>query len=161
MSNLYRKCAGIIVFNNNGLVFLGNRIRFRNAWQFPQGGIEKGETIEEAARRELFEETGIRTVTLVALEKKPLRYTFNRTIQTNFRKKGIETKGQDVYFSLFYFNGEENEINLKTTSPEFNKYKWDTLGFAVENVVAFKRNTYEIIAKKFNPIIQQYLTTIS
>ena len=161
MNRLYRKCAGIVVFNNEGLVFLGNRIRFKNAWQFPQGGIENNESIEEASRRELYEETGIKTVTLVAVEDTPIRYTFNKVVQSNFRKKGIETNGQDVYFSLFYFNGNEEEINLKTTTPEFNKYKWDSLDFAVKNVVSFKRKTYRSIAKKFKPIIQQYLETIS
>ncbi len=161
MSSLYRKCAGIVVFNNKGLVFLGNRVRFKNAWQFPQGGIEDGESIEEAARRELFEETSIKTAKLVYLDNTPIRYTFNKTIQDNFRKKGVETKGQDIYFSLFYFNGKEEEINLKTAIPEFNKYKWDSLDFAVNNVISFKKEAYKYVAKKFKPIIQQYLATIS
>ena len=111
--------------------------------------------------RKLHAETSIKTTLLICLDNTPIRYTFNKTIQDNFRKKGIKTKGQDIYFSLFYFKGKEEEINLKTAIPEFNKYKWDSLDFAVNNVISFKKEAYRYAAKKFKPIIQQYLTTIS
>ena len=77
MNKIYRPCAGIVVFNNDGLLFLGNRVGIENSWQFPQGGIEKNETILEAAKRELFEETGIKSVIHVYTEDMPIRYEFN------------------------------------------------------------------------------------
>ena len=157
MNKIYRPCAGIIVFNCDGLLFLGNRIGIENSWQFPQGGIEKNETIIDAAKRELFEETGIKSVTHVYTEETPIRYDFSEKIKSNFRKKGIFNDGQEIYFSLFYFDGEDSEINLKIFEQEFDKYKWDTFDFAVNNIIDFKKDVYLRISKKFMPIIEQYL----
>ena len=157
MNKIYRPCAGIVVFNNDGLLFLGNRVGIENSWQFPQGGIEKNETILEAAKRELFEETGIKSVIHVYTEDMPIRYEFNGKIKSNFRKKGIFNDGQEIYFSLFYFNGSDSEINLKVFEQEFDKYKWDTFDFAINNIIDFKKDVYLRIAKKFMPIIEQYL----
>ena len=161
MEKKYRQCAGVVVFNKEGRVFLGNRIRFKSAWQFPQGGIETDESIIEAAKRELWEETGITSAILLYSEEKAIRYTFNEKTKEKFRKKGILTDGQDIYFSLFYFTGDESEINLETSIPEFDKYKWDTFDFAIKSVISFKKDAYKKIAKKFQPIINQYLDTIS
>ena len=161
MSKEYRQCAGVVVFNNEGKILVCNRIRFKNAWQFPQGGIETGESIVEAAKRELCEETSITSATLVCSEESFIRYTFNNKVKEIFRKKGILTKGQDIYFSLFYFGGNGDEINLKTEVPEFDKYKWETFDFAIKNVISFKKEAYKKIAEKFQPIIKQYLDTIS
>ena len=122
MNKIYRPCAGIVVFNNDGLLFLGNRVGIENSWQFPQGGIEKNETILEAAKRELFEETGIKSVIHIYTEDVPIRYEFNEKIKSNFRKKGIFNDGQEIYFSLFYFNGSDSEINLKVFEQEFDKF---------------------------------------
>ncbi len=157
MNKKYRPCAGIVIFNKDGLLFLGNRIGLKNSWQFPQGGIEKNETICEAAKRELFEETGIKSVIHIHSEEKPIRYEFSEDIKSNFRKKGIFNDGQDIYFSLFYFNGNDKEINLKSFEQEFDSYKWDTFEFAVNNIIDFKKDVYVKIADKFTPIIEQYL----
>lgn len=157
MEKQYRKCAGAVVFNKNGQVFLGNRIGFKDAWQFPQGGVEENENYIEAAKRELFEETGIKSVEFVCIDEKPIRYEFTEEIKQKFRKKGIYNDGQDICFSLFYFNGNENEINLNMVSPEFSFYKWESFDFAVENIVEFKKDIYKHISEKFSPIIRQYL----
>ncbi len=159
MDKKYRQCAGVVVFNAEGKVLLGNRVKFKNAWQFPQGGIETGESVIDAAKRELREETSVTSVALVYSEKKSIRYTFNNQIKEKFRKKGILTDGQDIYFSLFYFTGNEDEINLKTEVPEFDEYKWESLDFAIKNVIFFKKNAYMKIAKKFQPIINKFLDT--
>jgi len=153
----YRKCAGAVVFNKNGQVFLGNRIGFENAWQFPQGGVEENENYIEAAKRELFEETGIKSVEFVCVDEKPIRYEFTEEIKQKFKKKGIYNDGQEICFSLFYFNGSENEINLNGFSPEFSLYKWESFDFAIENIVEFKKDAYKLISEKFSPIIRQYL----
>ena len=161
MSNNYRRCAGAIVFNKDGCVFLGKRIGVDGAWQFPQGGIEEGESIEKASQRELFEETGISSTRLIHSETTPIRYSFPKDIQENLAKKGRAFDGQDIYFSLFYFNGKDEEINLLTDEQEFDEYKWGDFDFAINNIIDFKKDVYVSIANKFTPMISQYLKSLT
>ncbi|MBR5598710.1 MAG: RNA pyrophosphohydrolase [Alphaproteobacteria bacterium] len=161
MEGQYRRCAGVVVFNRDGQVLLCNRKGLKGAWQFPQGGIENSETIEQACVRELFEETSIKSVCLVCSEKESIRYEFTNEIKNNFRKKGIFNDGQDIFFSMFLFIGDDSEINLNTQEPEFDEYMWTSFEFAVENIVKFKQNAYKTIANKFEPIMKQYLKSIS
>ena len=162
MTQQYRQCASAIVFNQDGLILLGNRIdTVDDAWQFSQGGIEQGETPVEAAKRELFEEMSITSLDLVYSDDKPFRYEFPDEVKTSFRKKGIMTNGQDIHFSLFYFTGKEDEINIHTQNPEFKDYRWDTLEFVVQNIVAFKKEAYVYAAKIVYPLICQYLERLT
>ncbi len=162
MIKKYRLCAAAVVFNSEGKVLLGNRIDTpEEAWQFPQGGIEDGETPEAAARRELFEETGIISAKLVFSAAVSLHYEFPAAVKNNFREKGIYTDGQDLFFSLFYFDGKDDEINLNETTPEFCEYRWSDFDFAVENIVSFKKEVYESAAKQLKPLIRQYIDSIS
>lgn len=158
----YRLCAAAVVFNKEGKVLLGNRIDTTDkAWQFPQGGIEKGETPKDAAKRELFEETGIVSVKTIYTDVAPLRYDFPKDIKEKFRHKNINTDGQDVFFSLFYFEGKDNEINLNTATPEFCEYTWEDFDFAVKHIVDFKKEVYQKAFQKLTPLIEQYINTIS
>jgi len=162
MSKNYRPCAGAIVFNKEGQVLLGNRIDVScDSWQFPQGGIELNEKPEEAARRELFEETSITSVELVDVSDEPLRYSFPKEIKDKFLKRGIFSDGQDIYFALFYFEGKDDEICAQTACPEFRELKWCTLDFALENIVDFKKNVYKTIINQFHPTINQYVSKLS
>lgn len=162
MSEVYRQCAGAVVFNTDGKVLLCSRIDVSGEhWQFPQGGIEAGETPETAARRELFEETSIQSVLPVYTDEFPNRYTFPDDVIKRFESRGIYTAGQDIYFTLFYFNGKDNEINLNTRQPEFKSYIWQDLQFAASHIVSFKKAVYEKISKRFAPLIQQYLDNMS
>jgi len=161
MNGQYRRCAGVVVFNKKGQVLLCNRKGYESAWQFPQGGIEANETVYEAGKRELFEETSITSVKLVCFENEPLRYEFSKEAKEGFRKRGILSDGQDICFSLFEFVGDEKEINLKTLEPEFDKYMWSNFEWAIENVIYFKQDVYKKVALKFEPIIEQYLKKVS
>ena len=161
MSGQYRRCAGVVVFNKKGQVLLCNRKGLKSAWQFPQGGIENDETVFEAGKRELFEETSIKSVRLICFEDNPLRYEVSQEAKEGFKKRGILSDGQDIYFSLFEFVGDDDEINLETPEPEFDKYMWKDFKWAIENVIYFKQNVYEKIALKFEPIIKQYLKEVS
>lgn len=162
MDKVFRLCAGAVVFNREGKVLLGNRIDTEDdSWQFPQGGIESGETPEEASRRELFEETGVTSVATVCTDAKPSRYEFSEGIKTNLRKRGIFNDGQDIFFSLFYFTGKESEINVKTAFPEFKGYIWESLDFATANIIEFKKNIYVSAASRFAPLIKRYIENLS
>jgi len=162
MQKNFRLCAGAVVFNEKGQVLLCNRNDTKNdAWQFPQGGIEKNESTQIAAERELFEETSIVSVDCIYTMKKPLRYEFPIAIKQNFNKRGILCDGQDIYFSLFYFKGNESEIDVFTSQPEFKEYQWQDFSFAVDNIVDFKKQVYLSIQKEFEPLIKQYLNNLS
>ncbi len=158
MCKQFRNCAGAIVFNKNGDVFLGNRNDTAvDSWQFPQGGIEEGETPSDAARRELLEETGISSVRLVYTTTLSRQYEFPDYIKSKFSKRGIFIDGQDIYFSLFYFDGNENEICLNKSFPEFKEYKWESLDFAISHIVFFKKDVYLSVVQEVWPVIKDYL----
>ena len=150
----YRKCAAAVLFNDSGRVLVCARNDLQHdAWQLPQGGVEAGETAVDAARRELYEETAVRSVQFVTAMEEGMRYTFPDFILEKRKKRGIYNPGQDLYWSLFRFVGEESEINLDTAEPEFRKYEWVTLDEAVKRAVDFKKDAYKKMAAAFKPFI--------
>ena len=135
----FRPCAGIIVTRDDGKVLLCERNDFPGQWQFPQGGIEEGETIEQAARRELWEETSLQNVATVAVCQTPIRYRFPSDIDI---KRKWQYAGQDMYWSIFRLIGDESEINLATKEPEFRAYAWKDIDEAPKKIIGFKRDVY-------------------
>lgn len=156
MGEWYRPNAGIVVFNVQKKVLLCQRIDMADSWQFPQGGIDEGETPAEAAVRELREETSITRVTRVKTLDFAARYRFPDDVLTSLNKRGFTNAGQDMYWSLFYFNGEDSEIDLQTKVPEFKKYQWHSLQEAYDLIVDFKKPAYAVMLKEFAPLIEAY-----
>jgi len=154
----YRPCAGAAVFNSNGDVFMGRRIGLAStdeyAWQMPQGGLNAGEDPEAGARRELFEETGIRSVELISELDGWLTYDFPPEILGKRFKNNI---GQAQRWFAYGFLGEEDEINLSAHGkPEFQKWDWVTLNRIPTMIVPFKRDVYEAIVTSFQPIADRW-----
>ena len=135
----FRRCAGIIVTRDDGTVLLCERNDFPGQWQFPQGGIEEGETIEQAARRELWEETSLQNVATIAVCTTPMRYRFPDYI-AGLRK--WQYAGQDIYWTIFRLTGSESEINLVTREQEFRSYAWKPIDEAPKNIIDFKHDVY-------------------
>ena len=115
--------VGIILLNNENNVFVGKRIdNPKNSWQMPQGGVDQNENFLQAAKRELEEETGIKSVELV----KELNEWLGYDLPENLLGKVLEGKyrGQKQKWFIMKFVGKDNEINVKTKNPEFLAWKW-------------------------------------
>jgi len=154
MRQWYRRNAGIVVCNRHKLVLLCQRIDIDNSWQFPQGGIEKGESVKDAAIRELLEETSLSDVKHIISLTEPARYTFPPQVIASMQKRGFTNIGQDIFWSLFLFEGDNTQINLQTPEPEFKSFKWVTLQEAFDLCVDFKKPAYAVALQKFSQLIE-------
>lgn len=159
MMKIYRKNAGIIVFNKDKKILVCERkFTQKSSWQMPQGGIDEGESPSDAAIRELCEETSIKSVRLVKTLEEAIRYDFPEHIRNKLWKIKGYTKayGQDQYWSLLYFYGDDSEIDTKTEHPEFKNFKWETIDFVINNIVGFKRKSYIKAFEKLKPYLDEF-----
>ncbi|MBL8572457.1 MAG: RNA pyrophosphohydrolase [Hyphomicrobiaceae bacterium] len=135
--------------DGKGGVFVGSRIdrEAGEAWQMPQGGIDKGEDLEEAARRELFEETGIRSIEIIAESKDWLNYD----LPPELLGKALKGKyrGQTQKWFLARFTGKESEIRLDLHEPEFEAWRWAPVDDLPKLIVPFKKALYEALVAEF------------
>ena len=149
----YRSNVGIMMVNEQGYVFVGQRLdNNQNAWQMPQGGIDAGEDPETAAYRELLEETGVKKqdVRFVASSSQWLSYDLPEDlIPTLWNGK---FRGQKQKWFLFKFLGEDGDINIATEHPEFSKWKWISKENLLKEIVPFKKSVYENVLKEFKNI---------
>jgi len=140
----FRPNVGIILLNQKNQVFWGKRIR-THSWQFPQGGIDRGETPEQALFRELQEEVGLQAehVRIVARTRDWLRYEVpDRYIRKDARG---HYKGQKQIWFLLQLVVPDHALNLRaSTHPEFDAWRWNEYWVPLESVVEFKRGVYEM-----------------
>ncbi len=145
----YRPCVGVMLTDGKGGVFVGSRIdrEAGEAWQMPQGGIDKGEDLEEAARRELFEETGIKSIEIIAESKDWLNYD----LPPELLGKALKGKyrGQTQKWFLARFTGKESEIRLDLHEPEFEAWRWVPVDDLPKLIVPFKKALYEALVAEF------------
>lgn len=150
---LYRPNVGIMLLNNKGDVFMAHRTDARReAWQMPQGGIDKHEDEMEAARRELCEETGITSIKMIAEAKNWYCYDFPQGVHFLSEKKKYFA-GQKQKWFLFEFTGDESEINLDQPDAEFDAWMWMPVEEVAEVIVAFKKEVYKNVINEFMPFI--------
>ena len=152
----YRPCVGLMVFNDLGDVFSGQRLdNPNNAWQLPQGGINEGESPIQAAFRELEEETSIRSVSYVAEYPEWLNYEIPLYLANNLWNG--QYRGQTQKWILLYFNGLDNEINIDTLNPEFKNWLWMEPTELSSKAIYFKKEIYKKINQIFLPIIKEFV----
>ena len=141
--------VGIILLNHESKVFVGKRIdNPKNFWQMPQGGVNQNENFSQAAKRELEEETGIKSVELVKELNEWLRYD----LPENLLGKVLEGKyrGQKQKWFIMKFVGKDNEINVKTKNPEFLDWKWIEVSKLPSIAVSFKIDLYKKLKEELN-----------
>lgn len=152
----YRPNVGIILSNEKGQVFWAKRIG-QNAWQFPQGGIQRNETPEEAMYRELEEEVGLveSQVTVIDSTRSWLRYRLpEHLIRHESQPLCIGQKQR--WFLLRMDCGESAVCFDRTEHPEFDNWRWVDYWHPVEEVVFFKRGVYRQALKELEPGISQF-----
>ena len=140
----YRPNVGIIICNRKNEVFWGKRVR-QHAWQFPQGGIDPGETPEVAMYRELHEEVGLQPqhVEILGRTRDWLRYDvpeqwLRRDWRGNYR-------GQKQIWFLLRLVGRDTDVRLRASQkPEFDAWRWNEYWVPLESVVEFKREVYQL-----------------
>ena len=157
----YRPCVGVALINRAGEAFIGHRKRKRasevldkRSWQMPQGGIDEGEAPIDAARRELWEETGVRSIELVAEMPGWLNYDLPDGMRGRWSGR---FRGQSQKWFLFRFIGDEKEIDVQRPGggahdPEFDEWRWERFERLPDLVVPFKREVYRSVAAAFAPL---------
>tara|TARA_B100000530_G_scaffold34124_1_gene19882 strand:- start:11 stop:487 length:477 start_codon:yes stop_codon:yes gene_type:complete len=147
-----RSGVGIVVLNKENKVFVAKRIdNPKNFWQMPQGGVDEGEDFLKAAYRELEEETSIKNVELIQELDGTITYELpDRLLGLIWKGK---YRGQKQKWFLMKFNGEDNEINIKTKHPEFLEWKWVELDKITDLVVDFKLHVYREVKDKVKKIL--------
>jgi putative (di)nucleoside polyphosphate hydrolase len=148
--DLYRPNVGVVLFHPDGRVWLGRRNATPEPWnwQFPQGGVDPGEDLEAAARRELAEETGAQTVSYLGRTDGWIRYDFPADYGGSKQARGF--KGQKQVWFAFRFDGDEAEFDLAAHhEPEFDAWRWGDLAEAPGLIVPFKRQAYETVVQAF------------
>lgn len=154
----YRPCVGIMLINKQGMVWIGSRddggssANYEFSWQMPQGGIDKGETPERAARRELYEETSVKTISL--LEEAPEWFAYDYPPEVVQRSRKGKYRGQAQRWVAYRFDGDDDEINILVPpdghSAEFSKWRWEHAAQLPGLIVPFKRPVYERVVAAFS-----------
>jgi len=163
----YRDCVGIALFNPSGSVFMGRRkpeddpdrsADYDAPWQMPQGGIDKGEDPLRAALRELFEETSVTSVSLLAEAPEWIYYELpDAALGVAFKGR---YRGQRQRWFAFAFTGRDNEIEVERPGggkfpAEFDAWRWERLHRTPGLIVPFKRPAYEKVVAAFAGIPQR------
>ena len=147
-----RTGVGVVVLISSNKVFVGKRKDNPiDKWQMPQGGVDHGETFLEAMKRELVEETSIKSIEIL----KELDYWLEYELPKNLIGiiwKG-QYRGQKQKWFIARFLGSDNEINLNTKKPEFIEWKWLEINELPNVIVDFKKNVYKRLVVEINKFI--------
>ena len=148
----FRIGVGVIVLNDKNRVFVGKRKDNPvDKWQMPQGGVNKGEKLIDAMKRELEEETGIKNIKILKEIDGWSEYELPENLLGKIWRG--KYRGQKQKWFIVKFIGDEDEINLKTSKPEFIEWKWLDIENLPGVIVEFKRKVYEDLLPKIRDTI--------
>ncbi len=149
----YRPNVGVILVNREGRVFVAARIdNPADAWQMPQGGIDKGEDPAVAALRELEEEIGTGKAEIVA--ESDGWYQYDLPPELIGKMWGGKYRGQKQKWYVLRFLGTDADINLDTRHPEFRAWKWVSFEQVPDLIVPFKRDLYQELVEAFGDVVK-------
>jgi putative (di)nucleoside polyphosphate hydrolase len=148
-SDGFRPNVGIMLANDRGQLLWARRVGGRDAWQFPQGGIDKGESPEQALYRELHEEVGLsrHSVEILGTTRGWLRYRLPK----RFVRKGQDPVciGQKQKWFLLRLLEEDSSVQLDLNDkPEFDHWQWVSYWYPLSQVISFKREVYRRAMKE-------------
>ena len=147
-----RSGVGIIILNSKNKVFVGKRKDNPvDKWQMPQGGVNVGEDYISAIRRELFEETSIKSIEILKEIEGFFEYELPKNL-VGIIWKG-KFRGQKQKWFIAKFTGKEEEINLNTEHPEFIDWKWVSADDLPNIIVDFKKKMYLELLENIKKII--------
>ena len=146
-----RTGVGIVLLNNQNNIFVGRRIdNPKNSWQMPQGGVDQNENFLQAAKRELEEETGIKSVKLIKELDGWFQYDLPKYLLGKLWKG--KYRGQKQKWFVMNFLGKQDEINVNTKNPEFLDWKWVEMSKLPDIAVHFKVEIYKKIKKELSSL---------
>jgi len=160
----YRLCVGVMLLNRDNNVFVGRRrneagpehVNAAYSWQMPQGGIDEGEEPYPAALRELYEETSVRSVELVA--EAPDWYSYDLPQEILRRSWRGRYRGQRQKWFALRFTGNETEINVRHPAgghrAEFSEWRWAPMDSLPGLIIPFKRPVYEQVVAAFSQLAE-------
>jgi len=144
--------VGIALLNHENKVFVGKRIdNPANSWQMPQGGVDKNEDFLQAAKRELEEETSVKTVEVIKELNEWLTYDLPKNLLCKIWKG--KYRGQKQKWFIMKFIGNDSEINIKTKHPEFLDWKWIDPENLTDIAVHFKLEVYKKLKSEIKKIL--------
>jgi putative (di)nucleoside polyphosphate hydrolase len=160
----YRQNVGIALFNAAGRVLIGHRFKHDGPefilpgfeWQMPQGGIDDGEQPYAAAVRELYEETNVRSISLLA--EAPEWFSYDLPADMVGRGWTKHYRGQTQKWFAFRFEGDDAEIDIARPGggahkPEFDGWRWEEMGRLPSLIVPFKRGVYDNVVAVFRHLV--------
>ncbi len=144
--------VGIVILNSKNKVFVAKRRDNQSdKWQMPQGGVDLNEDLTAAMKRELYEETSIKNITIIKILNRWLKYELPKNlIGIIWRGK---YRGQKQKWFIVKFEGQDKEINIKTKNPEFIEWKWIEVDDLPKVIVDFKKHIYEELVPEIKSII--------
>ena len=153
-SKTYRRGVGLILLNDKAEVFVGKRVdSVVEAWQMPQGGIEKSETALQSVTREALEEIGTNDISILLESENWYRYDLPLDLQDKLW--GGKYIGQEQKWFLARYLGKDEDININTKRPEFIEWKWIPFNELKNIIVSFKQQLYKNLESEFGPIVEK------
>lgn len=148
----YRESIVAIILNKEKKILMCEHIWIDNAWQFPQGGVEKQETEKDTLKRELFEELGTKKFVFLSQMQEFIKYHFPYYLKSKYKSDGNEQK-----FFLLYFYGQDSEIKFDNQEkPEFKNFKWVDFKTPPREVIYFKKLSYLKALDYFKEDIEKF-----
>ncbi|MFN3722006.1 MAG: RNA pyrophosphohydrolase [Paracoccaceae bacterium] len=148
----YRPCVGVMLINDQGQIWTGQRLDAppaTAAWQMPQGGIDADETPQEAALRELWEETGITADLVEVIDKTSGWLTYDLPPELLGKVWKGKFRGQKQKWFLMRFLGQDDQFRIDSDHPEFAAWKWIGAQQMCAAIVPFKRAVYDQVVDRF------------